>query len=320
MANVKEWSDLIGNTPIVRLKNLLPKRNINVFAKLEMLNLGGSMKDRAAVSMIEAGIKEGKIVLGTNIVESSSGNMGVGLAQACCRYGLKFTAVVDPKVNRSNIQIMEAYGATIDMVGAQNDTLSNFLEMRLARIRQILADDPSAYWPNQYANENNAKAHQTTMKEIVENLGNVDYLYCATGTCGTIRGCADYTQEKRLSTKIIAVDAEGSVIFGHPSKNRLIPGHGASIRPGLYRDGMAEIVITVSDKECIIGCKALIAKESILAGGSSGGIVSALLKSADTIPDGSTVVLILPDRGERYLNTVYDKEWVRKYFPESSVS
>lgn len=316
MSEPKEWQDLIGNTPIVHLKSLLPERNLQVFAKLEMFNLGGSMKDRSALSMLVAGLREGKITSRTNIVESSSGNMGVGLAQICRKLGLKFTAVVDPKVNPSNIQIMEAYGAVIDMVKAVGNTPANFLEMRLARVQEILSQDLNAYWPNQYANENNATAHYATMSEIIESLGEVDFLFCATGTCGTIRGCSDYVRDNNLLTTIIAVDAVGSVIFGFPPGNRLIPGHGASVRPGLYREGMAERVIMVSDKECIDGCRVLLKREAIFAGGSSGGITSAFLKMAQDIPDGSTIAFILPDRGERYLNTIYNREWIRKYFPE----
>ena len=149
------------------------------------------------------------------------------------------------------------------------------------------------------------------MQEIDDALGGrVDYVYCATSTCGTLSGCAAYVNQHDRNTEMIAVDAEGSVIFGGNPQKRLVPGHGSSIPSALYREGMANQVVHVSDTECVAGCRLLLEKEAIFSGGSSGAVVSAVSKTIKTIPRGSNVVMILADRGERYLETIYDPHWV----------
>ena len=155
------------------------------------------------------------------------------------------------------------------------------------------------------------------MREIDESLdGKIDYIFCATSTCGTLRGCCEYLKQKGRSTKIIAVDAYGSIIFGGAPNNRLIPGHGSSVRPEIYRDGLADRVVYVNDAECVAGCRSLLKEEAILTGGSSGAIISGFAKVKNEIPEKSNVVLILPDRGERYLDTIYNSKWVSKNLGE----
>ncbi|HSX36328.1 MAG TPA: 2,3-diaminopropionate biosynthesis protein SbnA [Patescibacteria group bacterium] len=313
-----DWEGLIGNTPLVRLRRLLPDGAFQVYAKLEMFNLGGSMKDRSSLNMLESGLKAGRIKTDTTVVESSSGNMGIGMAQACKRHGLRFICVVDERTNQQNIKMLRALGAIIDMVKQPSDGKS-LLEARLQRVRELLEANPNSYWPNQYTNVANPAAYQGMMHEIDAALnGKIDFLFCATGTCGTVRGCADYIKRHKLPTTVVAVDAVGSVIFGGTPKPRLIPGHGAAIKPPLFRDGLADEVIHMSDHDCVVGCRYLRETESILAGGSSGAIVSALLQYAPNIPADANVVLILGDRGDRYLDTVYNDEWVQAHI-ESSV-
>jgi cysteine synthase A len=153
------------------------------------------------------------------------------------------------------------------------------------------------------------------MYEIATALnGDFDYLFCATSSCGTLRGCAEFKKLNNLRARITAVDAAGSVIFGGPKSPRLIPGHGASIVPGLFRDDLADEYALVTDLDCVIGCYRLLNHEAILAGGSSGGVVTAIERSLSKIPRGSVCVAILPDRGERYLDTIYSKEWLSKHF------
>src|SRR5262249_47892460 len=166
-------------------------------------------------------------------------------------------------------------------------------------------------------NLDNPRAHYRTMDEIVQALdGEVDYFFCATSTCGTLRGCAEYVRDWGLRTKIIAVDAEGSVIFGEKRAKRLIPGHGASIRPSLYRPDLADRYILVSDLDCVVGCRRLARLEAILAGGSSGAVMMAIERVRHELPPHSTCVAICSDRGERYLDTIYSDEWVREHFGE----
>src|SRR3569833_3062148 len=149
------------------------------------------------------------------------------------------------------------------------------------------------------------------MREIATALdGHVDYLLCATGTCGTLRGCVEYVRELGLSTRVVAVDAVGSVIFGTPARPRLIPGHGAGVRPALLEDDLADQVIHIDDLVCVMGCRRLLRREGILAGGSSGAVVAALDGLADRIPASARCAQVFPDRGERYLETVYNGAWV----------
>jgi cysteine synthase A len=306
----------VGSTPLVRLDRLFPASKARFFAKLEGLNPGGSMKDRAAIGMIHGAIRSGELVPGeSTVVESSSGNLGIGLAQVCRWFDLRFICVVDPKTTAQNVAIMTAYGAEVDMVTEPDNELGDFLTARIRRVRNLVAQTPRAYWPNQYGNVLNARAQENIMREITETLGSsVDYVFVATGSCGTIHGCARFVAEHRLSTRIVAVDAEGSVIFGEPTCRRLIPGHGAAVRSGLYYDGIADSVIHVSDQDCVVGCRRLVGTEAILSGGSSGAIVSAVGQVLDDLPRHATCVLLLPDRGERYLDTIYSDAWVEETF------
>lgn len=310
---VQNWENLIGNTPLIKLERIFLNQKINVYAKLEQFNLGGSIKDRPALMMVEQAMREGKVKQKATIIESSSGNMGISLAYICLRYGLRFIAVVDLRTTKASIEILEALGAKIEMVDWRGKTTDSYLEARLERVKQLLNEIPGSFWPNQHANENNPRAHHRTMEEIDKALqGKIDYLFCAASTCGTLRGCAEYIKKENLHTKVIVVDAKGSVIFGGVNGNRLIPGHGSAIRPEIYREGMAHRVVYINDAECVAGCRLLLKKEAIFAGGSSGAIVSGFAKVKTEIPENSNLVMILPDRGERYLDTIYNPKWVSK--------
>lgn len=314
---VKNWENLIGNTPLIKLERIFKNQKINVYAKLEQFNLGGSIKDRPALMIIQQALHEGKIKQGGTVIESSSGNMGIALAYVCLRYGLHFIAVVDSRTTIANIKILEALGAKVEVVNWRGKTTNSYLEAQFERVNQLLNEIPGSFWSNQHANENNPKAHHRTMEEIDRALdSNIDYLFCAASTCGTLRGCIEYIKEKNLNTKVIVVDAEGSIIFGGVSGNRLIPGHGSAIRPEIYREGMAHKVLYVNDAECVAGCRFLLKEEAIFAGGSSGAIVSGFAKVKAEIPQNSNAVMILPDRGERYLDTIYNPEWVSKNLGE----
>lgn len=320
MSSISQWNDLIGNTPLIRLENFSRDYGFNLFAKLEMFNSGGSMKDRPARRMVEAALREGLINTETTIVESSSGNMGIGLAQACLKYGLRFICVVDPNASATNIRIIKAYGARIEMIDESGKESKSFLERRLARVKELLNSTPNSFWPNQYANAHNAEAHHATIREIDEALEQkIDFLFCATGTCGTIRGCSDYLKKEKRNTKVVGVDAYGSAIF-RPKTNhrRLVPGHGTAIQPALHKDTMADVVVYADDMDCIIGCRRLLNEEVVFGGGSSGAVISAVEKLKDEIPRNANVVLILGDRGERYLDTIYNDEWVSTNFRSQS--
>ncbi len=308
----------IGGTPLVQFTRLYPELPLQVYAKLEALNPGGSAKDRPASRVILDAVQAGLARPGeTVVVESSSGNFAIGLAQACRYLGLDLVCVVDPSITPQNLAILRAYGAHVDMVRERDTQSGGYLPARLRRVRELASVLPSSFWPNQYANPLNPAAQTETMREIADSLdGRVDYLFCAVGTCGTLRGCAEFVRDNGLPTQIVAVDAVGSVIFGQQPGRRLIPGHGAATVPDLYVAGLADHVVHVADTDCIAGCRHLVRREAYLAGGSSGAVVSALHRFAASIEPGATCVLILPDRGDRYLDTIYSDPWVEENFGE----
>ncbi|QFU89752.1 2,3-diaminopropionate biosynthesis protein SbnA [Amycolatopsis sp. YIM 10] len=306
----------VGATPLVRLDRLFPGDPTRFYAKLEALNPGGSNKDRAALGMVLGAIESGQLIPGkSTVIESSSGNLGVGLAQVCRLYDLRFICVVDPKTTAQNLAILTAYGAELNTVTEADNELGDFLSARIDRVRELVREVPNAFWLNQYANTLNAVAQERVMGEIAEQLdGEIDYLFVATGTCGTIHGCARFIAENGLSTRVIAVDAEGSAIFGEVTCHRLIPGHGAAIRSALHYDGIADSVVRMTDQDCVVGCRRLVGAEAILSGGSSGAVVSAVSQLRAGFADDASCVMLLPDRGERYLDTIYSDAWVEEKF------
>ncbi|MFE9245781.1 2,3-diaminopropionate biosynthesis protein SbnA [Nocardiopsis sp. NPDC006938] len=308
----------VGGTPLIRLGRLFADREFDVLAKIEGMNPGGSIKDRASVSMLVGRVRSGDLVPGRSVVvESSSGNLAIGMAQVCGWYGIRFVCVVDSRTTSQNLAILRAYGTEVDMVDRPDPATGEYLPARIARVRELVDRIPHAYWPNQYANELNSRAHHTTMAEILEQAGGpVDYLFVATSSCGTVTGCREYLAEHSPHTRVVAVDAEGSAIFGRPRGPRLLPGHGAAVPPALYRKGVADQVVHVSDLDAVVGCRRLIRREALLAGGSSGAVVSAVERLAPELPPGATCVAVLADRGERYLDTIYDDTWVRDHFGE----
>ncbi|MEU2671687.1 2,3-diaminopropionate biosynthesis protein SbnA [Streptomyces sp. NPDC007164] len=307
----------VGGTPLVELERLMPGFTSRVFAKVERFNPGGSVKDRSALNMVATKIRSGELVPGrSTVIESSSGNLAIGLAQICGYYGLRLVCVVDTRTTRQNIAILRAYGAEVEIIGEPDPATGELLSARLHRVAELVATTPDAYWPDQYANPLNRRAHETTMGEIAEALdGKVDQLVVAAGTSGTLGGCAEYIRRHGLGTTVNAVDALGSVLFDSPVDcARLVPGHGASVAPKLLRRADADRVVHVGDLDCVVGCRTLVRREAILAGGSSGAVVAALTRLASGIPPGSNVVIVLPDGGDRYLDTIYDDTWVQRHF------
>jgi len=305
----------IGGTPLVQLKKIFGATHFDCFAKLEGLNPAGSSKDRPSVAIIERALQTGEIDSDTLIIEASSGNTGIGLAMVCAYHGLRFHCLIDPKVTQQNVDILLAYGAEIEMIGHPDQETGELLPAKLKRIEEILEKVENSFWVNQYASRENSGAHyRSTVKEILRDLDGrvLDYLFIATGTCGTLRGCLDYLVDHDYPTRIIAVDALGSQIFSNYKHNRLVPGLGSAICPKLTPTDNVHKVLHVNDIDCVVGCRRLARTEAILAGGSSGGVISAVDRMSNEIPENSTVVVLLPDRGERYLDTIYSDEWVRE--------
>ncbi len=310
----------IGNTPMIELKNVFPESGFQLYMKMEAMNPGGSAKDRSGYSMLMHAIKTGEINKDTVIIESSSGNLGIALAQICCYLNLKFICVVDIKTTEQNLKLLKVYGAEIEYVREPDNITGEYLQARLNRVKELLEKIPNSYRPNQYNNIYNPLGHRIAMQEIDEYFnGKIDYVFCATSTCGTIRGYSEYISEHNLSTKIIAVDAVGSIIFGGERKKRLIPGHGAAVVPGLFYNGIVYTYIYATDLDCVLGCRVLVDREAVLAGGSTGAILSAIKKVKNRIPKDSKCVMLMHDRGERYLDTIYSDEWVAENFGKETL-
>ncbi|WP_422657995.1 2,3-diaminopropionate biosynthesis protein SbnA [Paenibacillus sp. EC2-1] len=305
--------DAVGRTPLIRLSRLFQGESFDVYGKLEGMNPGGSAKDRPALYLLKEAISRGEITEKSVVVESSSGNLAISLAQLCRYLGLRFICVVDPRTTEQHKSIIRSFGGEIDLVSEPDEQTGEFLPARIRRVQELVEQIPHAYWTNQYGNTDNSLAHnEMTMKEICDVLHTVDYLFCGVSSCGTIRGCSDYIKSNQLPTKVIAVDASGSVIFGGVKGPRQFPGLGAGIVPGLFEQGIADKVQYVTDRDCIEGCRQLIDRESIMAGASSGGVISAIFNMKANIPKGAVCVAILPDRGERYLDTVFNDDWVER--------
>jgi len=303
---------LIGRTPLIPLDRMFAGAPYRVYAKLEMMNPGGSAKDRPALRMIAKAIERGEIGPGTTVVESSSGNLAISLAQICRCLGLPFVCVLDVRTTPVNLRLLRSYGARIEWIGEPDRETGEYLPARLRRVRELLREIPNSYWPNQYANPDNYLAHyETTMPELLEELGRIDYLFCGVSTFGTLRGCAERIRAEGLPTKVVAVDAAASALFGAvPGAVRRLPGLGAAIVPPLSRPELADRIVRVDDLDCVRGCRELLGSEAIMAGASSGGVLSAIRLVQDDIEQGAVCAAILVDRGERYGDTVYDDEWV----------
>ncbi|GKU76665.1 2,3-diaminopropionate biosynthesis protein SbnA [Paenibacillus sp. L3-i20] len=305
--------ECIGDTPLVRLNRLFTDPDIEVLAKLECMNPGGSMKDRPARYIIEQGLKNGTIQSNSHIVESTSGNLGIALAMMGRLYGLAVTCVVDPKVSAVNLKIMKQMGANIEMV-TEADEQGGYLLTRIAHVQYLLGSIPNSVWINQYANSNNWKSHfEGTGTEIADALDDLDVLIAGVSTSGSIMGIARRLREKFPALHVVGVDAVGSIIFGGPPGSRDLPGIGASRIPELLNKSEIDSVYHINDLDSANGCRALLRYEGIFAGGSSGSVVAAaqqvVAKMRKPIGRPLRVVIILPDRGERYMDKVYDDDW-----------
>jgi cysteine synthase A len=303
----------VGRTPLAVLGRQFPPPGPTVIAKLELLNPSGSMKDRSAAYIVERGIADGSITPASHLIESSSGNFGIALASAARVHGLAFTCVVDPKTTPANLRILRRLGARVELV-AESDEHGCHLDARIDRVAQLCRELPGAVWINQYANERSWQAHyHGTAGEILADLDRpLDCLVVPVSTTGTILGLARRLRRAFPRLHVVAVDAVGSVIFGGPPGPRHVPGLGAGRRPELLAAGEIDEVVYVTDRESVAGCRALAASEGILAGGSSGAVVAAIERLRPRLPERWQVLTVLPDRGERYLDQIYDDAWVAR--------
>jgi cysteine synthase A len=291
-----------------------------IYLKVEGLNFAGSIKLKAAREMVEAAERDGSLTPGSIIVESSSGNLGVALSMIAASKGYGFVCVTDSRCNLSTRLLIEALGSQVHVI-TEPDPVEGFLGARITHVRKLCASDSRYVWLNQYTNSSNWRAHyRTTGPAIARRFPDLDVLFVGAGTTGTLMGCARFMREWRPSVRVVAVDTVGSVTFGGAPARRMIPGIGMNIRPPLLDESLVDEVVMVEEADTIRSCHRL-ARNGFLFGGSTGTVVSGASSwLADHGTSRITAVAIAPDLGERYLDTIYQTNWLRDLYGEDVLS
>jgi len=311
---VNKMTDLIGNTPMLKLK--MKNNDWNVFLKLEKFNPGGSMKDRMAYNMICAAEKEGKLKPGGTIIESSSGNTAIGLAIASAIKGYKFIAVVDHHASKEKIDMIKAYGGEIVVVGeGYKDNEVAVIEREKTAAR-MASEIPNSFFPNQADNFNNRDAYVDTLaKELINEIGIVDLFYGAIGTGGSSCGSAIGLKKVNNKTIINVIEPEGSILFGGPGKPYFQSGTGNPINapiPKIIDYSIIDNNFNATDKEAFNTCRYLAKKHALLIGGSAGGVLYKALEDLNNKEGKGNAVILLCDGGEKYLNNIFNDEWMER--------
>lgn len=292
---------LIGCTPMVRINRMTSESSATIWAKLEGFNPAGSVKDRIALSMVEAAERSGKLKPGGTIVEPTSGNTGIGLALIAAIKGYRLILTMPETMSMERRQLLQAYGAELVLTPGDKG-----MRGAVERSEELVRDNPDFIMPHQFENPANPEIHRrTTAAEILNDLGEApDTFVAGVGTGGTITGAGEVLREKNPGIWIAAVEPAGSPVLsgGKPGKHK-IAGIGAGFVPGVLNTKVYDEVITVTDDDAAKITRELAVKEGILAGISSGAAMWAALKVAEKIGSGKNLVVILPDRGERYLST-----------------
>ncbi|HVI43600.1 MAG TPA: pyridoxal-phosphate dependent enzyme [Chitinophaga sp.] len=306
LKTLEKLSRFIGNTPLMNLSN----DNSDMYAKLEYNNFSGSSKDRAGYSIIYNGIKDGRINEDTTIIASSSGNLAIAVASICKLLHLKFIPVIDPNINQAYESLLNIMSHRVVKV-TERDKTGGYLLTRIDTVNRMHEAIPNSFIADQYGDPNNFKGYYGLTEELIESFDRLDYLFVAVSSSGAITGLSKSLKAKRPETKIIAVDVEGSVIFNARPVKRYISGLGASQVPPIIKNAIIDEVIIVSQTDIIKGCFELLNEQVIFAGASSGAVYFAAknyFKENNHINKPSSV-LIFPDKGHTYLDTIYNKEW-----------
>ena len=291
---IKNVLDMIGNTPLV---DLSPTMGCQIYAKAEFLNLGGSIKDRAAYKMISEALKKGLIKKDTVIIEESSGNMGISLSMIAARLGLKLIIVMPDSMSKERIKMMEVYGAKVVLSDG-----SKGMQGAKDKVEELKKVYPDHFLTSQFENPDNPLAHfENTAEEIVSDLGKIDYFVAGIGTGGTISGAASYFKKHFPDTKIIGVEPAASPLLskGQAGPHK-IQGIGANFIPEILKSELIDRIETVSYEEAIEAMRSLHKKEGIFSGISSGAALAVALKLAKE--KDKKIVVILPDSFDRYLS------------------
>ncbi|RNC81202.1 MAG: cysteine synthase family protein [Phycisphaera sp.] len=297
--------NLIGNTPLVKLRNLTGEDCADIYVKFEGANPTGSMKDRMALSMIEGAERRGELGPGGRVVEYTGGSTGSSLAMVCATRGYEAYFVSSDGFAEEKLQTMRAYGATVEIVHAENCILTaDVIDRMIARAKELV-DEPGTFWPDQVNNIDNKLGYHSMGQEILAKLGtNIDEFVMAVGGGGCISGNAEVLKEAIPSIKVVGVEPYyvRNVSGGDTSGKHKLEGIGLSFVPTILRRDLIDEVIPVKDEDAYSTARALSQQEGILGGTTSGANVWAALKRGRELGPGKTVVTVVIDTGLRYLN------------------
>ncbi|HEX7573931.1 MAG TPA: cystathionine beta-synthase [Bacteroidota bacterium] len=310
----------IGNTPLVRLRRVTAGLKGLILAKVESMNPGGSVKDRIGDSIVEEAEKSGRLKPGGTIVESTSGNTGMGLALVASVKGYKMVFTLPDKMSMEKIRLLRAFGAEVIVTptAVPHDSPESYTEVA----RRIARETPNAILADQYDNPRNPESHYaTTGPEIWDQTaGQITHFICGIGTGGTISGTGRFLKEKNPKVRIIGIDPRGSALREYFYTKNMTPlpktykveGIGQDYIPGVLDFTFIDEVIEADDRESFLMARRLTREEGILAGGSAGTAVAGMLKIASRFTEEDVVVVLLPDTGERYISKIYNDEWMRE--------
>jgi len=291
--------ELVGETPLLHLKRLVPSDSADVFAKLEYLNPGGSIKDRAAIGMIRRAEETGELKEGSTIIEATAGNTGIGLALIGVNKGYRVIFCVPQKFSKEKVMIMQALGAEVIRTPD-----SEGMGGAIKRAKELAAKIPNSYLPSQFENQANPDYHyETTGRELVEQMGgHVDAVVIGAGTGGTFSGVARYVKEHCKGALAIAVETVGSVLGGGKPGDHKIEGIGSSFIPKTFHGNLADEIIAVRDADAFEMVRQLARQEGVMAGSSGGANTWVALQIARKLGPGKRVATVIPDSAERYLS------------------
>ena len=311
--------DLVGHTPLVEV-TCFDTGPCRLFVKLESQNPGGSIKDRIGMFMIEEAERSGRLKPGGVIVESTSGNTGVGLAIAAALKGYRCIFVMADKQSQSKVEVLRAFGAEVVVTPTAVEPEDPRSYYSVAK--RLVEETPNAILANQYHNPENPRTHYvTTGPEIWEQFGDsLTHFICGLGTGGTITGVSRFLKEKNPDVKIVGVDPEGSILYDlHKgeegvAENYKVEGIGEDFLPTSMSLEAIDEMIRVDDKECFVMARRLVREEGVFTGGSGGGAVAGAIKYAreNNLTEDDTILVILPDSGSRYLSKVFNDNWMRE--------
>ncbi|GAB08770.1 putative cysteine synthase [Gordonia araii NBRC 100433] len=306
-------ANLVGNTPVTRIDEPFTTAGEGFWAKLECYNPGGGMKDRPALHMVAAARERGDLLPGARIVESTSGTLGLGLAMASMVYGHPLTVVTDPGLEPIVVQMLTAYGAEVDVV-TEPCPVGGWQQARKDRVAERLAQDPTAWCPDQYSNPDNVAGYEQLGLELAHQLGEIDVLVCSVGTGGHSKGVGRTLRRFNPGLEIVGVDTIGSTIFGQPAQQpRLMRGLGSSIFPENVDYDLFSEIHWVAPNEAVWACRELAANHYVSGGWSVGAVSLVAGWVARTRGADTRVAAIFPDGMQRYFATIYDDEYCERH-------